>query len=68
MKYLIGYTLYIQIAWVIVLIFSNLMKFFLPKYGGEIEEFNNNALTTVIIWGVIFFVLAIAAKIIEVTE
>ena len=68
MKYLIGYTLYIQIAWVIILIFSSYMKFFLPKYGGEIEEFHDNALITVIIFGVIFFVLAIAAKIIEVTE
>jgi len=61
MKYLIGYTYYIQIAWVIVFIFSSLMKFFLPsKYTKDIDEFQFNGGIVI----ALIFLLALIASLI----
>lgn len=62
------YLFYLQLGIVVITLVGISLKHFLPKYDGEIEEFHNNALATVTILGGIFFVLAIAAKVIEVMK
>lgn len=46
MKYLTDYTGYLIIAWIIVGLFSDFMKIFMPsKYTKDIDEFEFNVIT-----------------------